>query len=97
MNGGVCYKPDKCTCRHGWQGKRCEKGETTKTASFWHGYCRGGVIRCICHKCLILWESCLRPLNKGLPAIPVSDPTSYTGLPNIDMQHDKMTEMQVTQ
>lgn len=40
MNGGVCYKPDKCTCRHGWQGKRCEKGEATKTASFWHGYCR---------------------------------------------------------
>ena len=40
MNGGVCYKPDKCTCRHGWQGKRCEKGKTTKTASFWHGYCR---------------------------------------------------------
>ena len=40
MNGGVCYKPDKCTCRHGWQGKRCEKGETTKTASFWYGYCR---------------------------------------------------------
>lgn len=57
----------------------------------------GGVIRCICHKCLILWEICLRPLNKGLPVIPVSDPTSYTGLPNIDMQHDKMTEMQVTQ
>lgn len=40
MNGGVCYKPEKCTCLYGWHGKRCEKGKTTKIASFWDGYCR---------------------------------------------------------
>ena len=31
MNGGVCYKPDKCTCHYDWHGKRCEKGETTNS------------------------------------------------------------------
>ena len=27
LNGGHCYKPDKCSCNYGWHGKSCEKGK----------------------------------------------------------------------
>lgn len=27
QNGGLCVKPDQCSCRSGWVGSRCSKGK----------------------------------------------------------------------